>query len=76
VSDERWYSPDLQVTVYTKHSDPRSGEVVYRLEKIRRDEPQAALFTVPADYTVKDMARGPRPAAQERGQQLGQQPAK
>jgi hypothetical protein len=49
---------------------------VYRLEKIKREEPQAALFTVPADYTVKDMARGPRPAAQERGQQQGQQPAK
>jgi hypothetical protein len=76
VSDEHWYSPDLQVTVYTKHSDPRSGEVVYRLEKIKRDEPQAALFTVPTDYTVKDMARGPRPAAHERGQQQGQQPAK
>lgn len=75
VTDEHWYSPDLQVTVYTKHSDPRSGEVVYRLEKIRRDEPQAALFAVPADYTVKDMARGPRPAAQERSEQPAPQRA-
>jgi hypothetical protein len=73
VTDEHWYSPDLQVTVYTKHSDPRSGEVVYRLEKIKREEPQAALFAVPADYTVKDMTRGPRPPAQERSQQQGQQ---
>jgi hypothetical protein len=44
--------------VYHKHSDPRSGEVVYRLENLKRDEPAPALFTVPSDYTVKDaMAR-------------------
>jgi hypothetical protein len=54
VSDETWTAPDLQVTVYTKHSDPRSGDVVFRLENIRREEPAAALFTVPADYTVRD----------------------
>jgi hypothetical protein len=53
VSDETWTAPDLQVTVYTKHSDPRSGDVVFRLENVRREEPAAALFTVPADYTVR-----------------------
>jgi hypothetical protein len=56
VSDETWYSPALQVTVYTKHSDPRSGERIYRLANLKRDEPAAALFTVPSDYTVKDVA--------------------
>jgi len=55
VSDETWYAPDLQVTVYAKHSDPRSGENVYRLANIKREEPATALFTVPADYTVKDV---------------------
>jgi hypothetical protein len=54
VSDETWTAPDLQVTVYTKHSDPRSGDVVFRLENIKREEPAAALFTVPADYTVRE----------------------
>lgn len=54
VSDERWYAPDLQVTVMTKHSDPRSGERTYRLSNIRRDEPAASLFAIPSDYTVKD----------------------
>jgi hypothetical protein len=54
VSDETWTAPDLQVTVYTKHSDPRSGDVVFRIENVRREEPAAALFTVPADYTVRD----------------------
>jgi hypothetical protein len=54
VSNETWFSPELQVTVYTKHSDPRSGDVVFRLENIKREEPAAALFTVPSDYTVRE----------------------
>jgi uncharacterized protein YdeI (BOF family) len=58
VSDETWYAPELQITVYTKHSDPRSGDLVFRLENLKREEPAAALFSVPTDYTVKDaMAR-------------------
>lgn len=52
VSDETWFSPELQVTVYAKHSDPRSGDYVYRLEGLKRGEPDAALFTVPSDYKV------------------------
>ncbi|WP_159627594.1 hypothetical protein [Massilia puerhi] len=54
VSSETWYSPELQVTVYHKRSDPRSGEMVYRLENLKRGEPPAALFSVPGDYTVRD----------------------
>lgn len=54
VSDETWYAPELQVTVYAKHNDPRSGESIVRLEGLRRTEPSPALFTVPADYKVKD----------------------
>jgi hypothetical protein len=64
VSDETWWSPELQVTLYSKHSDPRSGDNVYRIENLRRDEPAAALFTVPSDYTVKDAGfHGPKPPA-------------
>jgi hypothetical protein len=54
VSDETWYSPDLQVSVYTRHSDPRSGDTVFRLDKLKREEPAASLFAVPSDYTVKE----------------------
>jgi hypothetical protein len=54
VSDETWYAPDLQVTVYTRHSDPRSGDTVFRLDKLKREEPAASLFSVPSDYTVKE----------------------
>lgn len=54
VSDESWYAPELQVTVYSKHSDPRSGERIYRLANLKREEPAPALFAIPAGYTVKE----------------------
>lgn len=54
VSDESWYAPQLQITVYTKHSDPRSGDVIFRVKGLKREEPAAQLFTVPSDYTVRD----------------------
>lgn len=54
VTDESWFAPELQITVLTKHSDPRMGENVYRVAAIKREEPAAALFTVPSDYTVKE----------------------
>jgi hypothetical protein len=53
---EQWYSPDLQVMVLIKHTDPRFGESVYRLTNISRSEPTATLFAVPGDYKIKDEA--------------------
>jgi TonB family protein len=52
IVDERWYSPDLQMTVMTKHSDPRSGETNFALKNINRSSPPPNLFEVPSDYTV------------------------
>jgi hypothetical protein len=49
---ERWYSPELKVTVMTRHSDPRTGENTYKLTNLRRGEPGAALFQPPPDYKV------------------------
>jgi hypothetical protein len=63
VSQESWYAPDLKVTMYTKRTDPRSGERVYRLTNIKREEPPAALFVVPPEYTVKDVLAGRAKAA-------------
>jgi hypothetical protein len=57
IVSETWYSPDLQVTVYSRYADPRTGESIYRLAGIRRGEPAASLFTAPDDYTVKDRVR-------------------
>lgn len=56
VSTETWTSPELQVTVYSKHSDPRTGEVIYRLANVNRSEQPRALFLVPDDYTTKSMS--------------------
>jgi len=50
---ETWYSPDLQVVVMSKTSDPRFGDSVYQLNSISRAEPDPALFAVPSDYTVQ-----------------------
>lgn len=50
ITSERWFSPDLFVVVYAKTSDPRAGDTVYRLTNVRRGEPPADLFKVPADY--------------------------
>ncbi len=57
VTTETWYSPELKVTVHSKRSDPRAGDTVYRLANIKRNEQPIALFSVPADYTVKEVPR-------------------
>jgi hypothetical protein len=49
---ERWYSKELQLIVYSKHSDPRFGEQTYRLTNINRSEPDPSLFDVPAGYRI------------------------
>jgi hypothetical protein len=54
VSTESWFAPDLQVTVYSRQSDPRYGDTIYRLTNIKRSEPAIALFGVPNDYTLKE----------------------
>jgi hypothetical protein len=60
---ETWYSPDLQIPVLSKRTDPRMGQSVYAVTNIQRSEPAASLFQVPSDYTTKDApARGPRGA--------------
>jgi hypothetical protein len=54
ILSEQWFSPDLEMLVMTKHSDPRVGDTTYRLTNIARAEPDRSLFQVPADYTVRD----------------------
>jgi hypothetical protein len=54
VVSERWYSPDLQVDVMTRHSDPRTGEEMVRLINISRAEPDSSLFQVPAGYQITE----------------------
>lgn len=51
-TSERWYSPELQTVMMTRHSDPRTGEEVFRLVNVSRAEPAPYLFQVPAGYQI------------------------
>jgi hypothetical protein len=59
VSSEEWFSPELGVVVASTRSDPLLGETVYRLERIVRREPDAALFAIPKDYVRNELPTGP-----------------
>ncbi len=54
IVSERWYSPDLQMVVMSKRTDPMTGDSVTQFTDIQRGEPDPALFQVPSDYTVKE----------------------
>lgn len=52
IVSEKWYSPELQVKIMSRHSDPRFGETTYKLVNVNRNEPDASLFQVPSGYKV------------------------
>lgn len=59
IVSERWYSPDLQATVMTKHSDPWAGQLTTQFSNINTAEPDPSLFTVPSDYKIVEEKDGP-----------------
>lgn len=54
VVSERWFSPELQLLVMSKHLDPIAGEHVFKLVNIKRSEPSAELFAVPSGFKVEN----------------------
>jgi hypothetical protein len=54
---ERWYSKELQTTVMSRRTDPRSGEAIFRLTNINRNEPAGSLFEIPVDYKVTEVGK-------------------
>jgi len=52
IVSEKWYSPQLKLTILSRQSDPRFGETVYRLVNIKRTEPQADLFKIPEGFKI------------------------
>jgi hypothetical protein len=58
ITNERWYSSELQTVVMIKRSDPRMGTTTFQLTNIQRQEPDPSLFQVPSDYTVKQGGQG------------------
>jgi hypothetical protein len=59
VTSERWFSPELKITVMTKHNDPWAGELKTQFTNVNASEPDASLFSVPADYKVVEDKAGP-----------------
>jgi hypothetical protein len=53
ITTERWYSPELQMYVLTKTTDPVRGDSVRQLTNIQMGAPDPSLFQVPPDYTLK-----------------------
>jgi hypothetical protein len=63
ITSESWYSPELQVTVYSRYADPRTGESVYRLAGLKRADPGPDLFKVPEDYKLRGKGKAATPEA-------------
>jgi Ca2+-binding EF-hand superfamily protein len=57
VVTEKWFSPELQVVVYSRHVDPIAGEHIFRLVNIKKSEPSADLFIVPNDFKIENPPR-------------------
>ena len=55
VTDEFWYSEELHMNLLERHTDVRGGEQTVAILSIKRNEPAAALFEVPAGYKVVDL---------------------
>ena len=53
VVTERWYSNELQMAVLTTHTDPMMGTVTTKLVNVTQGAPDAALFQVPSDYSIR-----------------------
>ena len=71
MTTERWYSPDLQTYILTKRSDPLIGDTVMQFTNIQRQEPDASLFQVPADYKI---TQGPPRGAMRFHDRAGTEP--
>ena len=60
IVEEQWESPELNMLISSRFSDPRTGVVEYRMTNVSRSEPRADLFVVPSDYTVIEANGGAR----------------
>jgi hypothetical protein len=52
MEDEFWYSDELDLNLLVRHSDPRVGVDTVGLSNLKREEPPAGMFQIPAGYQV------------------------
>jgi hypothetical protein len=55
IEDEDWYSEDLHINLLVRHSDPRIGVQTVGVADLKREEPPAAMFQVPAGFQILDV---------------------
>jgi hypothetical protein len=58
IVSEQWISSELKAVIYSKRSDPRTGDQIMQMTNIQRVEPPASLFTVPLDFKEAQDERG------------------
>ena len=63
ITNESWYSDELQMQVMSKRTDPRTGDESFRLTNIRRGEPGAYLFQPPPVFRSTNVSSFPRRSA-------------
>jgi hypothetical protein len=61
IEDEFWYSDELDLNLLVRHSDPRAGVDTVGLSNLKRDEPPAGLFQIPAGYQVINVSPASEP---------------
>jgi hypothetical protein len=54
VVNERWISPELNITILSKDNNPRYGETTTRLTNIDVSNPILSLFEPPPEYKIVD----------------------
>jgi hypothetical protein len=59
--DEVWFSDELQINVLEQHTDGRGGLQTLAILSIKREEPDAALFEVPAGYKREEIPAPVKP---------------
>jgi hypothetical protein len=61
ITRERWFSPELQIVLRSKQTDPRFGVTSYDVTTLDRENPSHALFEVPRDYQIRKAPEPPLP---------------
>jgi hypothetical protein len=54
VVEDTWTSPDLKIRMRSTTDDPRLGKITMEVTEMEQNEPDPALFQIPADYKVTE----------------------
>ena len=64
IATESWYSDEMKINLLTKRTDPRYGVQTVRVTELRREEPDASMFSAPQEYRVADERVGQQESSQ------------